>query len=54
MQIQKVKRIVYGQATSDANGIATLYFTDNALRMAILSYLLLTMQWQVYTRQIQR
>ncbi|MEC1303457.1 hypothetical protein ACM1TL_07540 [Lysinibacillus capsici] len=28
---KKVKRIVYGQATSDANGIATLYFTDNAL-----------------------
>ncbi|MFK5708095.1 MULTISPECIES: hypothetical protein [Lysinibacillus] len=27
----KVKRIVYGQATSDANGIATFYFTDNAL-----------------------
>ena len=28
---EKVKRIVYGQATSDANGIATLYFTDNGL-----------------------
>lgn len=28
---KKVKRIVYGQATSDVNGIATLYFTDNAL-----------------------
>lgn len=28
---EKVKRIVYGQATSDANGIATFYFTDNAL-----------------------
>ena len=25
------RRIVYGQATSDANGIATLYFTDNGL-----------------------
>src|SRR5690606_38461723 len=24
-------RIVYGQATSDANGVATLYFTDNGL-----------------------
>ncbi|KXY71177.1 MULTISPECIES: hypothetical protein [Bacillus] len=28
---QKMKRIIYGQATSDANGIATLYFTDNQL-----------------------
>jgi hypothetical protein len=28
---KKAKRIVYGQATSDANGIATLYFTDNGL-----------------------
>ena len=28
---KKVKRIVYGQATSDANGIATLYFTVNGL-----------------------
>ncbi|WP_129688617.1 hypothetical protein [Gottfriedia acidiceleris] len=28
---KKVKRIVYGQATSDANGVATLYFTDNGL-----------------------
>ncbi|MCM0624071.1 hypothetical protein M5J14_05980 [Lysinibacillus sp. OL1_EC] len=28
---KKVKRIVYGQASSDANGIATFYFTDNAL-----------------------
>ena len=28
---KKVKRIVYGQATSDANGIATLYFTENGL-----------------------
>ncbi|TQR15365.1 hypothetical protein [Psychrobacillus soli] len=28
---QKIKRIVYGQATSDANGIATLYFTYNGL-----------------------
>ncbi|KXY27350.1 hypothetical protein [Bacillus sp. FSL K6-0067] len=28
---QKAKRIIYGQATSDANGIATLYFTDNQL-----------------------
>jgi hypothetical protein len=28
---KKVKRIVYGQATSNANGIATLYFTDNGL-----------------------
>ena len=26
-----VKRIVYGQATSDANGIATLHFTENGL-----------------------
>ncbi|HWK21451.1 MAG TPA: hypothetical protein VNS08_00310 [Ureibacillus sp.] len=25
------KRIVYGQATSDTNGVATLYFTDNSL-----------------------
>lgn len=25
------KRIVYGQATSDTNGVATLYFTDNGL-----------------------
>lgn len=28
---KKVKRIVYGQATSDVNGIATLYFTENGL-----------------------
>ena len=28
---KKGKRIIYGQATSDANGIATLYFTDNGL-----------------------
>ncbi|MEK5038562.1 hypothetical protein [Sporosarcina sp. FSL K6-3457] len=28
---EKAKRIVYGQATSDANGIATLYFTENGL-----------------------
>lgn len=28
---QKAKRIIYGQATSNANGIATLYFTDNQL-----------------------
>ena len=28
---EKVKRIVYGQATSNANGIATLYFTDDGL-----------------------
>ncbi|ASK62308.1 hypothetical protein CFK37_09125 [Virgibacillus phasianinus] len=28
---KKIKRIVYGQATSDANGIAKLYFTDNGL-----------------------
>ncbi|MDI2588998.1 hypothetical protein OR571_18330 [Psychrobacillus sp. NEAU-3TGS] len=28
---KKVKRIIYGQATSDADGIATLYFTDNGL-----------------------
>lgn len=28
---KKVKRMVYGQATSDANGIATLYITDNGL-----------------------
>lgn len=27
----KLKRIVYGQATSDASGIATIYFTDNGL-----------------------
>lgn len=27
----KAKRIVYGQATSDANGVATLYFTHNGL-----------------------
>lgn len=26
-----LKRIVYGQATSNANGVATLYFTDNGL-----------------------
>lgn len=25
------KRMIYGQATSDANGVATLYFTDNGL-----------------------
>lgn len=30
-RIPKERRIVYGQATSDANGIATFYFTDNAL-----------------------
>ncbi|WP_255294867.1 hypothetical protein [Bacillus sp. AFS041924] len=30
-QPKKVKRIVYGQATSDPNGVATLYFTDNGL-----------------------
>ncbi|MFJ7973892.1 hypothetical protein [Psychrobacillus sp. NPDC096389] len=28
---KKVKRIIYGQTTSDANGIATLYITDNGL-----------------------
>ena len=28
---KKVKRIVYGQATSNANGVATLYFTDTGL-----------------------
>ncbi|PEQ02186.1 hypothetical protein [Bacillus toyonensis] len=28
---QQKKRIIYGQATSDVNGIATLYFTDNQL-----------------------
>jgi len=28
---KKSKRIIYGQATSDANGVATLYFTDNGL-----------------------
>ncbi len=28
---KKAKRIVYGQATSDANGIATPYFTVNGL-----------------------
>ncbi len=28
---KKEKRIIYGQATSDANGVATFYFTDNAL-----------------------
>ncbi|MEX0417738.1 hypothetical protein [Bacillus sp. C30] len=28
---QQMKRIIYGQATSDVNGIATLYFTDNQL-----------------------
>lgn len=28
---KKEKRIIYGQATSDANGIATFYVTDNAL-----------------------
>src|SRR5690625_3043022 len=28
---QKAKRIVYGQVTSNANGIARLYFTDNGL-----------------------
>ncbi|AMQ06555.1 hypothetical protein [Sporosarcina psychrophila] len=32
---KKVKRIVYGQATSDANGIATLYFTENGLSTGI-------------------
>lgn len=26
---KKKKRIIYGQATSDANGVATLYLTDN-------------------------
>ena len=25
----RLNRIVYGQATSDADGVATLYFTDN-------------------------
>lgn len=28
---QKIKRIVYGQATSNASGISTIYFTDNGL-----------------------
>lgn len=28
---KKEKRIIYGQAISDVNGVATLYFTDNAL-----------------------
>ncbi|MED4473963.1 MULTISPECIES: hypothetical protein [Bacillaceae] len=28
---KKAKRVVYGQATSNADGIATLYFTDNGL-----------------------
>lgn len=28
---KKEKRIIYGQATSDVNGVATFYFTDNAL-----------------------
>ena len=28
---KKERRIVFGQATSDSNGIATFYFTDNAL-----------------------
>ncbi|MFG3433101.1 hypothetical protein [Lysinibacillus fusiformis] len=28
---KKEKRIIYGQATSDANGIAIFYVTDNAL-----------------------
>lgn len=28
---KKGKRIIYGQATSNTNGIATLYFTDNGL-----------------------
>lgn len=28
---KKERRIVYGQATSGSNGIATLYFTDNGL-----------------------
>ncbi|WP_232540596.1 hypothetical protein [Lysinibacillus fusiformis] len=28
---KKEKRIIYGQAKSDANGIATFYVTDNAL-----------------------
>jgi len=28
---KRLKRMVYGQATSNANGIATLYFTDNGL-----------------------
>jgi len=32
---KKVKRIVYGQATSDANGIALLYFTENGLSNGI-------------------
>lgn len=28
---KNVKRMIYGQATSDASGVATLYFTDNGL-----------------------
>ncbi|PGH85783.1 hypothetical protein CN899_08050 [Bacillus thuringiensis] len=28
---KRFKRIIYGQAISDANGVATLYFTDNGL-----------------------
>lgn len=28
---KEVKRIIYGQARSNANGVATLYFTDNGL-----------------------
>lgn len=28
---KKEKRVIYGQVTSDANGIATFYFTDNAI-----------------------
>lgn len=28
---KKTKRIVYGKATSNASGVATLYFTDNGL-----------------------
>ena len=28
---KKERRIVFGQAISDSNGIATFYFTDNAL-----------------------
>ncbi|GAA0604583.1 hypothetical protein GCM10009001_22240 [Virgibacillus siamensis] len=28
---KKVKQMIYGQATSDANGIAKIYFTDNGL-----------------------
>jgi len=28
---KQIKRMIYGQATSDVNGVATLYFTDNGL-----------------------